>query len=91
MRYLICFRNCFHRTRLAQHRLLCHAGQQIANGGTDLTLAKLREAKKKLDLADVDPSIPRYIAVGPDQIEALLGSTTVTSADFNTVKALVTR
>jgi hypothetical protein len=65
------------------------AGQQIANGGADMTLDKLREAKKKLDLADVDPSIPRYIAVGPDQIEALLGSTTVTSSDFNTVKALV--
>lgn len=65
------------------------AAQQIANGGADMTLDKLREAKKKLDLADVDPSIPRYIAVGPDQIEALLGSTTVTSSDFNTVKALV--
>jgi len=65
------------------------AAQQIAAGGTDLTVAKLREAKKKLDLADVDPSINRYIACGPDQIEALLGDTNVTSSDFNTVKALV--
>lgn len=65
------------------------AAQQIANGGTDLTVAKLREAKKILDLSDVDPSIPRYIAVGPDQIENLLSDTNVTSADFNTVKALV--
>lgn len=65
------------------------AGQQIANGGTDMTLAKLRTAKKTLDLADVDPSIPRYIACGPDQIEALLADTNVTSSDFNTVKALV--
>ena len=65
------------------------AGQQIAAGGTDMTVAKLREAKKILDLADVDPSIPRYIAVGPNQIEALLGDTNVTSSDFNTVKALV--
>jgi len=65
------------------------AGQQIAAGGADLTLAKLIEAKKILDLADVDPSIPRYIAVGPNQIEALLNNTTVTSSDFNTVKALV--
>ena len=65
------------------------AGQQIANGGTDLTVAKLRTAKKTLDLASVDPSIPRYIACGPDQIEALLGDTNVTSSDFNTVKALV--
>ncbi len=65
------------------------AGQQIANGGTDMTLAKLRTAKKTLDLADVDPSIARYIACGPDQIEALLADTNVTSSDFNTVKALV--
>jgi hypothetical protein len=65
------------------------AAHQIANGSADLTLAKLIEAKKILDLASVDPSIPRHIAVGPDQIEALLNSTTVTSSDFNTVKALV--
>lgn len=63
--------------------------QQIANGGTDLTVAKLREAKKILDLSDVDPSITRYIAVGPEQIENLLSDTNVTSSDFNTVKALV--
>ena len=65
------------------------AGNQIANGGTDLTVAKLRTAKKTLDLASVDPSIPRYIAVGPEQVDALLGDTNVTSSDFNTVKALV--
>ena len=65
------------------------AGHQIANGGTDLTLAKLIQTKKILDLASVDPSITRHIAVGPDQIEALLNSTTVTNSDFNTVKALV--
>jgi len=65
------------------------AAHQIANGSADLTLAKLIEAEKTLDLASVDPSIPRHIAVGPDQIEALLNSTTVTSSDFNTIKALV--
>jgi len=65
------------------------SGQQIANGGTDMTVAKLREAKKIMDLASVDPSIPRYIAVSPEQIDALLGDTNVTSSDFNTVKALV--
>ena len=61
----------------------------IANGNTNLTLAKLREAKYKLDLGDVDPSIQRYIAVGPSQIQSLLADTTVTSSDFNTIKALV--
>jgi hypothetical protein len=65
------------------------AGQKIANGSADMSVAKLREAKKILDLSDVDPSIPRYIAVGPDQVEALLADTNVTSSDFNTVKALV--
>jgi hypothetical protein len=62
-------------------------GSSSSNDG--LTLSKLREAKRKMDLNDVDPSIPRYIAVGPKQIEDLLGDTTVTSSDFNTVKALV--
>ena len=61
----------------------------IAHGSADLTIAKLITAKKTLDLASVDPSIPRYIAVGPDQVEALLNTTSVTSSDFNTVKALV--
>jgi len=65
-------------------------GQQITEAGTDgLTIAKLREAKKILDLNSVDPSIPRYIIVSPKQIDDLLGTTSVTSSDFNTVKALV--
>jgi len=63
--------------------------QTIANGSADMTVAKLITAKKKLDDGSVDPSIPRHIVVGPDQIEALLGTTSVTSSDFNTVKALV--
>jgi hypothetical protein len=54
-----------------------------------MTLAKLIEAKKILDSNDVDPSIRRYIAVSPAQIESLLNNTTVTSSDYNTVKALV--
>jgi hypothetical protein len=65
------------------------SSQKITEAGTDgLTLAKLRNAKEILDGADVDPSIPRYIAVGPKQISDLLGTTQVTSSDFNTVKAL---
>jgi hypothetical protein len=65
------------------------AGQKITESGTDgLTIAKLRNAKEKMDSASVDPSIPRYIVVGPKQISDLLGTTQVTSSDFNTVKAL---
>ena len=62
-------------------------GSASSNDG--LTIAKLTEAKRKMDLNDVEPSIPRYIAVGPKQIEDLLGTTQVTSSDFNTIKALV--
>jgi hypothetical protein len=66
------------------------AGQIITEASTDgLTIAKLREAKKILDLNSVDPSIPRHIIVSPKQIDDLLGTTSVTSSDFNTVKALV--
>jgi hypothetical protein len=66
------------------------SNQQIGVGSpaAGLTLAKLLEAKEILDSNDVDPSIPRYIVVSPKQISDLLGDTTVTSSDFNTVKAL---
>ena len=65
------------------------ANNQIAVGGAGLTLAKLIEAKEILDSNDVDPSIPRYIAVSPKQITNLLDDPEVTSADYNTVRALV--
>ena len=61
---------------------------QIVHGSAGLTIAKLRTAKQPLDLNSVDPSIPRFIIVGPKQITDLLGTTEVTSSDFNTVKAL---
>jgi len=65
------------------------SSQKITEGGTDgLTIAKLRSAKEILDASSVDPSIPRYIAVSPKQITDLLGTTEVTSSDFNTVKSL---
>ena len=65
------------------------AGQIIAEAGTTgMNIAKLREAKEIIDLADVDPSLPRHIIVSPKQISDLLGTTEVTSSDFNTVKAL---
>ena len=65
------------------------SGQKITEASTDgLTIAKLRNAKEILDSGNVDTSIPRYIVVGPKQISDLLGTTQVTSSDFNTVKAL---
>ena len=64
------------------------SGQKIAVASAGLTIAKLVSAKELLDAASVDPSIPRHIVVSPKQISDLLNNTTVTSSDFNTVKAL---
>jgi len=62
--------------------------QKIAHGSAGLTIAKLLSAKETLDANSVDPSITRHIVVSPKQISDLLNNTTVTSSDFNTVKAL---
>ena len=53
-----------------------------------LTIAKLLDAKKKLDLKDVDPSLKRYVVCGATQISDLLNTTEVKNSDYNTVKAL---
>jgi hypothetical protein len=66
------------------------AGQIIAESGTGrFTIAKLRTAKQILDLADVDPSLPRYVVVGPKQITDLLGTTEVLLATLILSKLLL--
>jgi hypothetical protein len=68
------------------------SNQQIGVGSTPagLTIAKLREAKKILLSNEVDVEMdPLYIAVTAKQLDDLLGTTEVTSADYNTVRALV--
>jgi hypothetical protein len=66
------------------------ATQQIAVGATGLTVAKLRQARRIRAANEVDlASDMLYIAVTAQQIDNLLGTTEVTSSDFNSVKALV--
>ena len=68
------------------------AGNIVAvgtGGANTMNIAKLAAAKNILDSGDVDPSIKRHIIVSPTEIQDLLNNTTVTSSDFNTVKALV--
>ena len=65
------------------------AGQKIAHGSTGLTIAKLISAKEKLDAANVDPDEARVLVCSAKQISDLLGTTQITSSDFNSVKALV--
>jgi len=59
-------------------------------GGTDtnLNLTKLRTAKRYLDKNNV-PADGRCFLVSAAGLESLLGETAITSADFNSVKALV--
>lgn len=60
----------------------------IANGGTGLTVAKLRQAVRMLDVNDVAED-ERYFVGSPYAKEDLLATTEVTSSDFASVKALV--
>jgi hypothetical protein len=58
-----------------------------ANSG--LTIAKLRAAKFILDAAEIDEEEERIIVVSAKQLQDLLRTTEITSADYNSVKALV--
>ncbi len=64
------------------------SGQKVAVASAGLTIAKLLAAKQKLDEAEVDQDDPRFVVCTAEQIGNLLGTTQVTSADYNTVKAL---
>ena len=59
----------------------------VANSG--LTIGKLRAAKYILDSSEVDEEEERIIVVSAKQLQDLLRTTEITSADYNSVKALV--
>jgi hypothetical protein len=59
----------------------------VANSG--LTIGKLRAAKYILDASEVDEEEERIIVVSAKQLQDLLRTTEITSADYNSVKALV--
>jgi len=60
----------------------------IGGAGTNLNMAKLREASRLLNTSNV-PAEDRYMLIHASQLASLLSETSVTSSDFNTVKALV--
>jgi hypothetical protein len=60
----------------------------VAATTTGLTLAKVLNAKRLLDDNDIEME-DRYFVVSPQGLEDLLGVTEATSADYNSVKALV--
>lgn len=68
-----------------------NSGSQIvAHGGTALSVAKLRAARKMLMRAEVDlDAEPVFLAITADDQDALLSETQVTSLDYNTRPVLV--
>lgn len=64
----------------------------VESGGaanSNLTIGKLRRAKEIFDAYDNDPDEQRFMTVTANSLHSLLRNTEVTSADYNTVKALV--
>jgi len=60
----------------------------IGGADTNINVAKLREAKRLMDGANV-PKADRHMAISADGLSSLLSETEVGSADYNNVKALV--
>jgi hypothetical protein len=60
----------------------------IAGTPSTLTFARIRLAKRILDLEDVEME-DRYFVVNPIGLEQLLGVTEATSSDYNAIKALI--
>lgn len=74
------------------------AGQEVAvnyveegsAANSNLTIGKLRRAKAIIEANEAhDEGEPLFAAVAENQVQALLRTTEVTSADYNTVRALV--
>jgi hypothetical protein len=62
----------------------------VPHGGTGLTVAKLRSLRKLIKKRHVDlRSVKPLIAVTAEEIDDLLGETSVNSFDYNSVKTLV--
>ena len=64
------------------------ASQTIANGGTGLTMAKLRQSQRILDNAGVPRDGRRHILVSAYALEDLMADTQFTSADYTSMRAL---
>lgn len=63
------------------------ASQQIVNGGTNLTMAKIGSANDLFDQAEV-PDDERYLFYTSQGMKKLLTDSQVTSSDYSTIQAL---
>ena len=65
------------------------SAQKVVHASGGLTVAKLISAKEILDAAETNPDEAKYLVCAASQISDLLAITSITSSDFNSVKALV--
>lgn len=63
--------------------------QTGTNDGGRWSIQRLRKVKLAFDLADVDPDEERFACISPYGLTQMLSQPQITSADYNTVKALV--
>lgn len=63
-------------------------GTNVGGTGTNLNTAKFRDASKQLTAGGV-PTSERHALIHANNLYGLLGDTTATSADFNSIRALV--
>ena len=70
--------------------ITAHVNPTLGLTGTaaTLTFARVRAAKRALDLEDVETE-DRFFVITPQGLDALLNTTQATSSDYNAVKALV--
>ena len=65
------------------------SAQKVVHGSAGLSVAKLISAKEILDAAETNPDEAKFVVCTAGQISDLLNITQITSADYNSVKALV--
>jgi hypothetical protein len=73
----------------AETNVALPSGQIIVHGSAGLTISKLISAKSILGQNDVDPEEELYFWLTQKQLDDLLATTEVKSADYNSVRALV--
>jgi len=64
------------------------AAQTVSDGSAAMSIELLSETKYIMDKNEV-PFNDRFICISAEELKALLNTTEITSADFNTVRALV--
>lgn len=67
------------------------AAQKIANGGTNISMAKIRSGLELLDAAESgspEEGGERFFVYTSNQLAKLMADATLTSSDYNTLKAL---